>query len=333
MDIIRVRLFETYPRFFIFIFLIVSAVSITLLVNYIKSEEDKRTLDLIRIALAEELGKDAPQPTKTIKLRKILSLLLAILIIFTSFLTGLATNIIFTPIEQRIMLAESEIAGGTNVDSLMELEGSNLLYDLAKEKSRWSNEGERRDFYTLEEINDPDFIDKVDFNIITDSTIGHEARFVSARIDTGKNDGEENVWFTNDIWAYDGTKYIVRLYAHNCSKLGYDAIAKEVRVRFILPNISENRITVEGIIYCSNSEHSWYSDTVNFISDQPFHLEYIPGSATFWNNTIGLGGCSLSEDVFADKGTYIGYDKLDGIIPGCYQYASYSTIKVRVVYD
>ena len=52
------------------------------------------------------------------------------------------------------------------------------------------------------------------------------------------------------------------------------------------------------------------------------------------NNGIGKGGVVLSDDLIqADGGILIGYDKLDGRIPGCYQYDGFVTIKVKAVFD
>lgn len=75
-----------------------------------------------------------------------------------------------------------------------------------------------------------------------------------------------------------------------------------------------------------------------FESNIPFHLEYVYGSALLENNGIGKnGGKTLSDEIVtkaaSNNGTLIGYSSLNGEIPGGYQYASYITIKVRVVFD
>ena len=47
------------------------------------------------------------------------------------------------------------------------------------------------------------------------------------------------------------------------------------------------------------------------------------------------GGITLSDDIVKAKsgGVMIGYDALDGRIPGCYQYDNYVTIIVKAVFD
>lgn len=175
------------------------------------------------------------------------------------------------------------------------------------------------------------------FNSISDSVIGHEYNFVGAREDTGVNNGEGNVWNGNEITAEDGKTYLIRLYVHNNNPNGEDAVAEDVRVAFNIPVEHSRTVQVNGFITSSNATPSKYWDYVNFVSDTPFHLEYIYGSALLENNGIGAGGLQLSDEIVtaagSKDGVLIGYQALDGRIPGCYQYSSYITVKVRVVYD
>ena len=93
---------------------------------------------------------------------------------------------------------------------------------------------------------------------------------------------------------------------------------------------------MDGSFSSTNSYPTWYSDHVYFKSDVPFHLEYVYGSAVLKNNGIGAnGGVQLSDDIVnsVSGGVLIGYDALDGKVPGCYQYANYVTIQVKAVYD
>lgn len=178
--------------------------------------------------------------------------------------------------------------------------------------------------------------------IVTD-----EGDFVGAREDTGINAGTANVW-NNNQKVEDGKEYIVRLYVHNNNPYGREAVAENVKVAFDVPYSSEEadgrqQVTARGYITSSNATPNKYWDKVNFYTEnnQKFHLEYVFGSALLENNGIGSKannngtGLTLSDDVIraADGGTLIGYDALDGRIPGCYDYDSYVTIKVKAVYD
>lgn len=201
---------------------------------------------------------------------------------------------------------------------------------------------------------------KIVFNSISDGKIGHEFNFVGARECTVQSDGRCNpanqstVWNADDIEVEDGKTYIVRLYVHNnnpygCSESGVDkcendteranseaGTAKNVKTSFSVPSTSGNKVTVNGSITTDSGEIGRYVDYVNFYSKTAnFHLDYVYGSALLENNAIGEGGLKLSDDVVQAKsgGTLIGYDKLDGRIPGCYQYSGFVTIQVKAIFD
>ncbi len=223
------------------------------------------------------------------------------------------------------------------------------------------NSEDGRPSYTIEEINNgaigatpisdgedyknsPNYPGQIIFNTISDSVIGDEKNFVGARQCIIREDGraepadpEKKEWRGNNITAVDGQYYIIRLYVHNNNPNGFDALAEDVRVSFSIPDISATTIEVNGFISSSNATPSKYWDHINFNSadSTPFHLEYIQGSALLENNGIGLGGLTLSDDVINSNGSgvLIGYDALDGKIPGCCQYDNFITILVKAVYD
>lgn len=215
------------------------------------------------------------------------------------------------------------------------------------------NSEDGRPSYTIEEINNgaigatpvsegedyknsPNYPGQIIFNTISNSTIGDEKNFVGAREYTGINAGADNFWRGNDITVEDGKTYIIRLYVHNNNPNDMDAVAEDVKVAFSIPHTSSTKMEVNGFINSSNATPSKYWDYVNFNSDVPFYLEYVKGSALLENNGIGAGGgIQLSDDIVNAKsgGILIGYDALNGRVPGCYQYANYVTIRVKVVYD
>ena len=65
--------------------------------------------------------------------------------------------------------------------------------------------------------------------------------------------------------------------------------------------------------------------------NRPFTLNYVKDSALLENN-IFKDGISLSDDLVSD-GIKVGYEKFDGNLPGCYEYACYLTFKVQPVFD
>ena len=208
----------------------------------------------------------------------------------------------------------------------------------------WGDNTGGRQAYTIDDINNGALGTAIVFNSISDGAIGHEFNFVGARTSDGKD-----LWSGNVIEAVEGEIYRVRIYAHNNNPGAYLALAKDVSVRFNLAKpvrVTGNDIAldgfnsgngyyaaaVHGFISVSNGTPSEYWDGVKFVSNRPFHLEYITGTATYENSGIGAGGYRLSDNVVKDY-VKIGYDEMNGEIPGCFGYASYTTILVKPVFD
>lgn len=216
-----------------------------------------------------------------------------------------------------------------------------------------------RPLYSYQQANE-DAIDHITFNSIkvvdTDTawakenglelpSLSNETNFVGAREDTGKNEGAKNVWEGTEITVEDGKTYIVRLYVHNNSPGGIDAVAEDTKVRFYVPYGSASSQTVNGWLTASNATPVEYSDTVIFKSKDgiPFSLYYVPGSALLENGGFAKGSGVQLPDTITNQGnpsnhaedewTLIGYDALDGRIPGCYEYINYVSIRVSVAYD
>lgn len=222
--------------------------------------------------------------------------------------------------------------------------------------------GPDRPTYSLEKINDPTTLNgKVNFNsiVIEESdyawykqqtgkdipagTITDERNFVGAReciydANTASQcatDGVNNVWYGNDITVEDGKTYLVRLYVHNNS---IKTEAKDVHTKFFLPEGYKAVQSIDGQISATNAMHDKYWDYVNFKSTDgtPFKIEYVEGSALLENNvfTSGKGGYKLGDELVSGaKGAMIGYDSMNGVIPGCYDYDAYIGIRVKVTYE
>lgn len=225
--------------------------------------------------------------------------------------------------------------------------------------SAWGDNGGGRPDYTIDEINNgaigateisdgenykesENYPGTIIFNSISDGVIGHEKNFVGARECFQRADGtqigatKDTVWSANEIEVENGYTYIIRMYVHNNNPNGTSAVAENTKVAFSVPSQSATETKVTGYISSSNATPSEYWDSVVFKSGRAFHLEYVYGSALLENNSIGKGGLTLSDEIVTKAtagGTLIGYDKLDGRIPGCYQYANYVSIKVKAVFD
>lgn len=227
----------------------------------------------------------------------------------------------------------------------------NILYEPIVSFA-WGDSNGGRPSYSLQEVNEGKLGDKIVFNSITIAetdyawykntygkdlpvgTVTHEKNYVGAREDTGKNEGAYNVWQGNDIKVEDGKTYVVRLYVHNNNPNGEKAVAKNTKVYFNIPTESSTQVKVNGYIHADNADPTDYVDYINFNSDHMFHLEYIYNSALIENDGA-VNDTTLSDNIVSPStdGVLIGYDALDGNIPGGDQYISYITIRVRVVFD
>ncbi len=205
--------------------------------------------------------------------------------------------------------------------------------------SAWGDSNKGRDTYTIDQINNGDLGDKIVFNSIVDpkGALSDERNFVGARENTGVNAGANNVWEGNDIKVENGKEYLIRLYVHNNNPGGKDAVSHNTRVAFNVPTTTAKQVTVNGYIYSDNADPREYWDYVNFYSDNAFHLEYVYGSALLENNGIGAnGGVKLGDEIVTQAeshGVQIGYESLNGEVPGCYEYDNFVGIRVKAVFD
>ena len=194
----------------------------------------------------------------------------------------------------------------------------------------WGDDSDGRPSYTMEEINSGALGEIITFNSISDNpAIGDEKNFVGAK----RVNDDTAVWSANTIAAEDGEKYYIRMYVHNNNPGGNDAVAEDTTVRFAIAEGSGTEVEVQGFITSSDSTPTEYYDGVKFASDTTFHLEYVPSSAFIENNGIAAGGGMGLDDEIVENGVQIGYDALDGNLPGGLQYAAYVGIEVKVVYD
>lgn len=203
-----------------------------------------------------------------------------------------------------------------------------------------------RPSYTMKQIDEGVLGDKITFNSISDNTSlgagenGNEKGFVAAREYNDAN--TESPFRTDSLKVEDGKEYVIRMYVHNNSPRGRQAIARDVRAFFNIPNIPSKTMKVTGYITAPNATPTEYWDHVNLTSDTAFHLQYIEGSATLVNNVLDkndkatgqIKRTTLSDNIVKDtNGVLIGSESLNGEIPGCYPFSQLATIRVKAVYD
>lgn len=138
--------------------------------------------------------------------------------------------------------------------------------------------------------------------------------------------------------ATPGQEMEVRVYIHNNAnpslndaEHNYAGIARNTRVRVDVPSGMANGFDVTGYVSADNAApQQVYDSTPLTNNSRAFSLSYVPGSARIYNNGPLAGGAQLSDDVVSANGAAIGYDALNGNLPGCFDYEAVVTIKVRV---
>ena len=190
----------------------------------------------------------------------------------------------------------------------------------------WGDSDGGRKTYTIEEINNGAIDDKIVLNSISNNPDLNEIYFVQARAADS-----ENVWNANDIEVENGKEYIVRLYVHNNNPRGTEMVAKDVNANVYVPTESGKSITVSGTITSTNATPSKIWDEVVFKSSNTFHLEYVKGSALI-ENKGKINNTKLGDELVMG-GVNLGYDSLNGEIPGCFNYSAIVTFRVKAVFD
>lgn len=168
--------------------------------------------------------------------------------------------------------------------------------------------------------------DHVTFDSITNNpNYGDERNFVTIKDATNQDAGG----WVDDITVANGKEYYVRMYVHNNAASNLNLVANDVTASFNVPTYSANKIQIDGYLSSSNSDPKQIWDQAVFNGTSDFSLAYVPGSATYTNN-LHLSGMPLTDDVIG-SGVKLGYENLDGNIPGCFQYSGLVIFKVKAV--
>lgn len=162
----------------------------------------------------------------------------------------------------------------------------------------------------------------ITFNSITDNPyVGDERTFLDAK------DLATGVYHDSNA-VTDNEELMLAVYFHNNAAANLNLVAHNTKVRFALPSGAGTSQQVIGFISADNANPGTVSDTTDFTSSQPFTLEYETGSARLRTNA--LNDVALNDSIVTGSGAQIGYNAINGDIPGCSEYSGWVTIKVRV---
>lgn len=171
--------------------------------------------------------------------------------------------------------------------------------------------------------------DYVTFNSITNNpNHGDERNFVLIR-EAGKGT------YGDAIKLQPGKEYEVYSYFHNNAKSSLNAsgegIARNVRMSAQVPSVVQKgeRGIVSSSITADNAKPKKVWDEAYITTDSTVAVSYVPNSAKVYSNGK-IDGQGISSSLFSTNGTFLGFDSLNGLLPGCNEYAGYVIYKLKV---
>ena len=174
--------------------------------------------------------------------------------------------------------------------------------------------------------------DYVTFNSITNNpTVGDERNFVRVR-----QAGVGN--FVDSIDIVPGREYEVYIYYHNNAKSSlnskensYRGIALDAKLNTIVPSTiakgKEGLVRAEITTRNARPQKVWDQAVLRSPS-RDVALRYIQGSAKITTKGAVNGQILNGGNLFG-SGTNLGYDSLNGILPGCDQYSGVITYRFK----
>jgi conserved repeat domain len=167
------------------------------------------------------------------------------------------------------------------------------------------------------------------FNSITDHpTLGNEQNFVRIR--------EAGVGaYKDEVELVPGKEYEVYTYFHNNAASNLNStgvgIAQNVRMRAQYPSVVKpgQRGMVSSEITSTNTTPASVWDEAYMTSTSIVALRYVASSAVIYNSGAANGRV-LSTNLFGEIGTYLGYNELNGLVPGCAEYSGFVVYRLIV---
>ncbi len=162
----------------------------------------------------------------------------------------------------------------------------------------------------------------VTFNSITNNPQeGDERNFVRAKDATNTNANG----FYDIVPVQDNGTYLVRMYVHNNAASNLNLVAQNVTATTGLQSGYSTKVCLTGYIDSTNANPTEVYDDVCFTNTQNFKINYVGGSAKYYNNA---GTFSIGNELFS-TGAKLGYSSMNGNIPGCLQYSGVLTFEVK----
>lgn len=163
--------------------------------------------------------------------------------------------------------------------------------------------------------------------VVNNPTHGDERNFVLIREVGG---GE----FTDEVTLQPGREYEVYNYYHNNASATLNAsgkgLATDVRLRVLLPAVVQPSTTasIVGTLSSPEAVPTQIEDSVSVTTEHPVQMSFVAGSAVVHSN--GPVNSAVLPDTLVKDGALLGFDRLDGVLPGGTEHAGYILYRVAV---
>lgn len=185
--------------------------------------------------------------------------------------------------------------------------------------------GVERFYYTQKEIAEGCIDDDIVINSAIDGIIGDERTFIGIEL----TDNPKRIQYGGVLKTKVGDILSVCLFVQNDNPNGMNAIAENVRAAVTFTPGNRPLHHINGFILSSNAKRRLCWSDITITADTPFNIFYINGSAHFINKA--LGEISLSDDIVNNlHGALLGYNQIDGRIPGGSDYSGLVTLDIRI---
>jgi hypothetical protein len=177
------------------------------------------------------------------------------------------------------------------------------------------------------------------FNSITNNPAWGDERGI---VQIKESDEPDSAW-RSGITLQPGKSYDVRAYYHNnasasANGLSFDGpgVARGAYAQVVFPGYVDGEEFVSFILGAENAQHFNAAGqdlgrevfgNITLRSEQGLNVRYVDGSARLHNS---FGTFELPMELFGADGTLIGYDTMNGIIPGGQGYDGVITFTVSV---
>lgn len=166
----------------------------------------------------------------------------------------------------------------------------------------------------------------ITFNSITNNAAyGDERNFTVIKEASNTSSGG----WKDTVTAQDGKEYLVRVLVHNNAAENLNLVATGTKIMVSVPNTTGNSVQLDGFVTANNSNPKQVYDSAVLTSDKKFNVTYVAGSAIYYNG-VHTNGIKLPDSIVTSAGALVGYQNMDGNIPGCYKYMGVATFKVKV---